>query len=203
MRKLLIFWILVLVSFEGYSQRPKLNLKLHGGIHSIHFTFRERELTTENFFGWQVGFGSRLSYREAFSELDINFVRSEITVLVSDSVVQASQLVKGVFQVNAVEVPIKFGWIPIKGVLFKWYLYTGPTVRFNTRGIFRDNGTEVKLKPRDVSIPGVQLNWNFGTQFDIAFLNIDLMYMVGVTNATKTNVRANTHQVQLVFGILF
>jgi hypothetical protein len=95
------------------------------------------------------------------------------------------------------------GVIPVKTPFFKWYLYTGTSFRFNTRVKFDLLGEEYKFNPKDIDLRVTNIDWLFGTQMDVGWLNIDLIYGIGLTNSTKSDIRTNSHEVQLNLGFLF
>lgn len=206
-KQYILLTVFLMVGAILFAQRPKLDIKVHGGAHFQHFVYKDIQREVEQYVGWQAGFGMRLTVKRVFAELDFNFIRSHLAVFVPDSVINigsgSGEQVAIDFQLNAFELPLKLGGLIVKKPFFKWYGHTGPSMRFNTRGIVRSQGEEFKFKPRDVNIPGVIFDWVFGTQCDVGFVNFDLTYSIGITNASKLNVRTNLHTLQLSAGILF
>jgi len=188
---------------SSYAQQPKLYLKAFGGIHIHNFVYREEVKSSDSFVGWQAGFGFRISYRKIFGEVDFNFIRSGVTVFLEDTIDQELGLDQFNFKLNAFETPLKIGYIPVKTPYFKWYLYSGTALRFNTKGKLELLGEEFKFKPKEVGLKVTNIDWILGTQMDVGWLNIDIMYSLGVTNSTKSNIRTNSHEVQLNLGFLF
>lgn len=202
--KKIIFIILILICItESYAQRPKLYLKAFGGLHLHTFVYREEVKSNDNFFGWQGGFGFRISYRQGFGEMDFNFIRSGITVFLEDTMAQNLDFNEFDFKLNAFEIPLKIGVIPLKTPFFKWYFYTGTALRFNTKGKLKVLDQEIKLKPKEVDLRVLNVDWILGTQMDVGWLNIDIMYGMGLTNSTKSSIRTNSHEIQLNLGFLF
>ncbi len=199
-----IFIIFILVCIaEGYAQRPKLYLKAYAGVHWHNFVYRQEVKSSDSFFGWQGGFGFRVSQKRVFGEIDFDFIRSGVTVFLEDSVSQALDYNEFKFKLNAFELPLKFGYIPVKTPFFKWYLYTGTSLRFNTKGKLEIFGQEIKISPKDVDLRVLNVDWILGTQMDIGWLNLDIQYGLGLTNSTKTDIRTNSHEIHLNLGFLF
>ena len=203
MKKILFIILILICITESYAQRPKLYLKAYGGIHWHNFVYRQEVKSSDSFFGWQGGFGFRVSYRKVFGEIDFDFIRSGVTVFLEDSLLQSTGFNDLEFKLNAFELPLKVGYIPVKTPFFKWYLYTGTSLRFNTKGKLKLLGEEIKFKPKEVDLRVMNVDWILGTQMDIGWLNIDILYGLGLTNSTKTNIRTNSHEIHLNFGFLF
>jgi len=203
MKKLVLIFVILNSISTSYAQQPKLYLKAFGGIHGHSFVYREEVKSDDFFFGWQAGFGFRVSYRKIFGEVDFNFIRSGISVFLSDSIAQETTFDRFDFKLNAFETPIKVGIIPVKTPFFKWYLYSGASLRFNTKGKLKVLDQELSFRPKEVDLKGTNIDWILGTQMDVGWLNIDIMYSLGITNSTRTNIRTNSHEVQLNLGFLF
>jgi hypothetical protein len=203
MKKLIFILFILFCITESYAQRPKLYLKAYGGIHWHNFIYRQEVKSSDGFFGWQGGFGFRVSHKRVFGEIDFDFIRSGVTVFLEDSVSQALDYNEFKFKLNAFELPLKFGYIPVKTPFFKWYLYTGTSLRFNTKGKLEIFGQEIKISPKDVDLRVLNVDWILGTQMDVGWLNIDIIYGMGLTNSTKTDIRTNSHEIHLNLGFLF
>ncbi len=198
-----IIIILLLIPVVTLAQRPKMYIKAYGGFHNHFFVYRTEEISSEHFPGYSFGAGFRVSYKKVFGEIDFDFVRTGIKFeLDSTSAPELNGEVLD-FRFNVFELPIVGGYIPVKTPVFKWYLYTGPVQRFNTKGKLIFLGEEYKFKPNEVSLPFYNLDWRFGTQVDIAFINIDFRYSIGVTNSLKESTRTNSHKFTLLFGLVF
>ncbi len=183
------------------AQRPKLDLKAYAGYHSHIFVYKEIQKSKDVLHGWQAGFGFRVSYRKVFGEVDFNFVRGRIIVPIDDSLMVDFDKVE--VKLNAFELPIKVGFIPVKTGFFKWYVYTGLSVRVNTKGKFTAGDNEEKFKPKELGLTNPNLDFLLGTQVDIAWLNLELMYGFGINSSLTENIRTNSHELQLNIGIWF
>jgi hypothetical protein len=203
MKKGILIVLFLSVFSASHAQQPKLYLKAFGGIHGHSFVYREQVKSDDFFFGWQAGFGFRVSHRQLFGEIDFTFIRSGVTVFLEDTVAIEEDFNQFDFRLNAFEIPLKVGYIPVKTSFFKWYLYSGTAFRFNTRGKLEVFGEEITFNPKEVDLKVTNIDWIIGTQMDIGWLNIDIMYSLGVTNSTKTSVRTNSHEFQLNLGFLF
>jgi len=173
-----------------------------GGYNSHLFVYREYEKSSDIFNGWQAGFGLRLSEKMLMAELDFVFLRNTVIVPLTDSI-DIEEFNKFEFRFRSFEIPIKVGVIPIKTPLFKWYTYTGTSFRFNTKGKLKLAGEEFDFKPKEVGLANPNIDWIIGTQFDVGWLNLELMYSLGVTNSIRENIRTNSHELQLSAGIIF
>ncbi len=203
MRLLIIIGLIICSLSDVFAQRPKLYLKAFAGTHWHNFIYREQVKNADNFFGWQGGFGFRVSHRHVFGEVDFDFVRSGITAFLDDSVGQVLEADKLELKLNAFELPLKFGCIPYKSPFFKWYVYSGFAFRFNTKTKVNFGDNEFTFKPRDLNLANPNVDWLLGTQFDVGWVNIDVTYGLGITNSTKTDIRTNSHELQLNLGFLF
>jgi hypothetical protein len=185
------------------AQNPKMYIKAYGGFHDHYFVYRAENTLNDHFVGYAFGAGFRVSYKKIFGEIDFDFIRTGIIFQFDSTNIPELDNAVLEFRFNAFELPIVGGFIPVKTPLFKWYLYTGPVQRFNTRGKINFLGEEIRFKPREVNLPFYNLDWRFGTQVDIAFFNIDFRYSIGVTNSVKEDIRTNSHEFSLVFGMIF
>jgi len=188
-------------SVLGTAQRPKLDMKVYAGYHIHSFVYKEIQKSKDVLHGWQAGFGFRVTYRKVFGEVDFNFVRSRVIVPVEDSLMVDFDKLE--VKLNAFELPIKAGFIPIKKAFFKWYVYTGLGVRVNTKGTFATGDNEEKFKPKELGLTNPNLDFLLGTQMDIGWLNLELMYSLGINSSLTENIRTNSHELQINIGILF
>ena len=201
MKKLLL---LLFLSFPAalVAQVPKMHLKLFGGIHAYNLVYRTENVDSDYLSGWQVGGGFRVTYRKIFGEFDILFVEDEIVLSPrDDGDLDIEDDVKVRFR--NISIPITAGFLPVKSPLFKWYLYGGISNSFTLKGRVSYLGEEVKFRPKEASLHFYNLGARFGTQVDIAMINIDFHYTIGVTNAFRDRSRTNSHRFSLNVGILF
>ena len=202
MKKAATIIFVLLCSLAAVAQRPKLHLKAFAGYNTHIFVYKEYEKSKDVIHGWQGGFGFRITVKKVMAEIDFNFLRNSVIVALPDSLVE-DEFDKFEFKINAFELPLKIGVVPIKTPLYKWYCYTGASFRINTKGRLNIYGEEIKFKPREVGLANPNIDFILGTQMDIAWLNLDLMYSLGITNSVKNNIRTNSHEIQLNIGILF
>lgn len=202
MKKYLIVLLVILVTQSAFAQRPKLNLKAFGGYNTHIFVYKEYEKSTDVFNGWQAGFGFRLTQKKFMAEVDLVFLRNTVVIPLSDTL-ELDEFDKFEFKFKSFEIPIKVGVVPIKTPLYKWYCYTGTSLRFNTKGTIKLFGEEVKFKPKEVGLANPNIDLILGTQMDIGWLNLELMYSIGITNSLRENIRTNSHELQLSAGIIF
>jgi len=191
----------LLCSIITVAQRPKLDLKAYAGYHAHIFVYKEIQKSKDVLHGWQAGFGFRVSYRRVFGEVDFNFVRSRIIVPIEDSLMIDFDKVE--VKINAFEFPIKIGFIPIKTGFFKWYLYTGLALRVNTKGKFAVGDNEEKFKPKELGLSNPNFDFLLGTQADIGWLYLEIVYGLGINNSLRENIRTNSHEIQFNAGIWF
>lgn len=201
--KKLAFLFLVFLSTYGsvLAQNPKLDLKMYGGVHGQKFIYREDIISEEYYPGWQGGFGFRVSYRKIFGEFDIEFIRSNVTVNLSDSLGTETEFFN--LKLNSINIPLKVGYIPVKTPFFKWYVYGGLANRINTRAIITLEDETFKFKPGEVTLKVYNLDFIVGTQVDIGWANIDFYYGTGITNSIRSGIRTNHHQLLINLGFLF
>ena len=133
---------------SAIAQRPKLDLKAYGGYHTHILRYKDGNRTKDVLHGWQAGFGFRVTYRKVMGEIDFNFVRSSTLVQLPDSISVEEDFFT--YKPKAFELPIKLGYIPVKTAIFKWYVYTGLSLRFNTKGKVIYAGEEYTFKPKEV-----------------------------------------------------
>lgn len=192
---------ILLTSVIAIAQRPKLDLKVYMGYHTHIFVYKEIQKSKDVLHGWQAGFGFRVSYRKVFGEVDFNFVRSRIIVPIPDS--SMVDFDKAEVKTNAFEMPLKVGYIPIKTGFFKWYVYTGLVLRVNTKGKLIAGENEEKFKPGELGLANPNLDFLLGTQADVGWLYLELMYSFGINSALTENIRTNSHEIQFNVGIWF
>lgn len=202
MKKYLTTLLILLISLPILAQQPKLHLKVYGGYNTHVFVYRELEKSTDIIHGWQAGFGFRITQKKFMAEADFLFLRNSVIIPLPDSIA-LDEFNKFEFKLKSFELPLKVGFVPIKTPLYKWYCYTGFSMRFNTKGVLNIAGEEYKFKPKEVGLANPNIDWIIGTQMDIGWLNLDLMYGIGVTNSLRENIRTNSHELQLSAGIIF
>lgn len=203
MKRFIPILFFVMLAGEVLAQQPKLYLKAFAGVHDHIFVYKEEVNTSDHILGWQGGFGFRVSYRKVFGEIGFHFIRSGTTVYLPDSVAEENEFDQFDFKLNSFELPLKVGYIPVKTPYFKWFVYSGTSFRFNTKGKLDILEEEIKFKPKEVGLKWFNVDWIVGTQMDIGWFNIDIMYSLGVTNSYKSGIRTNSHEIQLNFGFLF
>lgn len=191
---------LFLLPALGFAQQPKLHLKFFGGTNSHQFLYRLDTIDSDFLFGYQFGFGFRVSRRQLFGEVDFSFTRFGATLFSAEDAGSEDDITA---RINSFELPLNVGYIPVKTPFFKWYLYGGLVNRFSVRGILNFGGEKVKFKPREIGLPVYNLDVQIGTQFDVAMLNFDIHYKIGVTNALRENIRTNLHGIYFSAGFVF
>lgn len=200
MKKILLL-IFIAVPFVSFSQQPKMNLKLIGGINTNSFIYQVEGENAEIFGGWQLGAGARIMKRKAFLEFDGLYHNYGTSVTLDDSVSSIGGQLD--FRMRALEFPITVGYIPVKTPLFKLFLYGGLVNKFSLNGKYSFLGEEGTVKPKELNLHFYNLLARFGTQFDLAMFNFDFNYNIGITNGIKNKARTNTNGVQASVAILF
>lgn len=198
MKKILLIIILA-IPIIAFSQQPKMNLRLIGGVNATTFVYRIEGVEADNVEGWMVGGGFRVMKRSAFVELDIVYLDYGLTLDLSEFEIPYPLTIR----MRSLEFPILMGWIPIKSPVFKWFLYGGLDNRFSIRGRYSYQDQKEKFKPSELDLHTYNLGARFGTQIDIAMFNFDFNYTIGVTNAFKGKARTNAHSLQLSMGFIF
>ncbi len=202
-QKKAILLVLFCLAFNSLmAQKPKLHLKVFGGMNTRVFIYKELEKSTDAFAGLQGGFGFRVTYKKFMSEIDFIFLRNGVVVPFPDSLATGS-IDKLDIRLNQFELPIRAGWVPIKTPLFKLYCYTGLSMRVNTSTRLILGSDEYEFKPKELGLANPNLDFIIGTQMDVGWLNIDLLYNIGITNSLRENIRTNSHELQLNLGIIF
>ena len=199
MKKLLFLSFFILPAMAS-AQQPKLHLKFFGGLNAHKFIYRLDTIDSETLGGYQFGFGFRVSRRQTFGEIDFSFTRFGSTVVLPPELELGDDLT---VRINSFELPLNVGYIPVKKPAFKWYLYGGLVNRFSIKGIIDFLGERSKFKPSEINLPVYNLDVQVGTQFDVAMLNFDIHYKIGVTNALHENIRTNLHAIYLNMGFIF
>ena len=194
-------WMILLFVPVLATAQPKMHLLAFGGITGNRFIYRDKSVTSEFFPGWEAGIGGRLRKKQFFGELDFSYTRygAEFPLEVeSDTLIVDSYF-------SAYEIPLAAGFVPVVSPLVKWYLYTGPVNRINLGERVRIDvlGVEEKFKPSDLGFPVYHLMWRFGTQVDLAMLNFNLSWTIGVTNALRQTIRTNHEVLRLTGGLRF
>ena len=62
---------------------------------------------------------------------------------------------------------------------------------------------EIKFNPKEANLHFYNLGAKFGTQVDIAMINFDFSYTIGITNSFREKARTNSHTFALAVGFLF
>ena len=200
--KKLILILLFLGPMFIFAQQPKMDIRLYGGIHSSTFVYRAENVDADMLIGWQAGGAFRVSRRKEFFEIDITYVNSGITVAPNeDADIILEEPVE--IRLHSLEIPMTIGYIPVKTTFFKWYLYGGLVSKFSLKGKYTYKGETESFKPSELHINWYNLGARIGSQVDVAFLNFDIGYTIGITNAFHSRVRTNTHALQFSVGFLF
>jgi len=194
-----LFILLLTIPAGLWAQQPKMYLKVFAGGNSHRKVYRERDVQSDFFPGWQGGFGFRVSRRRAFAEVDFNFIRFTARIPGEDLDLEDDLR----FKFNSFELPLTAGWIPIKEPLVKWYLYSGLVNRFNGRIRARFEDEELDFKPKDAGLPVYNLGFRLGSQVDVAMLNLDFSYTINLTNGVRDVIRTNVHAVLFNVGFVF
>jgi hypothetical protein len=201
MRKLLLIFFLI-IPFIVMAQRPKLDIRIFGGLNTTTFVYRVEDVEPDVLAGLQLGLGFRISKKRAFAELDIAYelygIEFQFDEGIDPEIIEPLTVI-----MNSLAVPITIGYIPVKSPVFKWYLYGGLVNRFSLRGRFIFEGETYKFKPQELNLHTYNLAARFGTQVDVAMFNFDFNYTIGITNALKGKTRTNMHALQLSIGYLF
>jgi hypothetical protein len=200
--KKIIITVLLLLPLAVMAQRPKMHIKIFGGVNTAKFVYRVEDVDSDVLVGWQVGGGFRVDKKKAFLETGLTFVDYGITLSLTDTTDLDFNEPFNI-QMRSLEVPIVLGYIPVKTPVFKWFLYGGLNNRFSMKGRYNVFGIEGTFRPNEADLHFYNLGARFGTQVDIAMFNFDLNYTIGVTNGFKNRVRTNTHIFQLSVGLLF
>ena len=193
--------VFMLSATVALGQRPKMDLKAYGGYHTHILKYKDGNRSTDVLHGWQGGFGFRVKYRQIFGEVCFNFVRSRVILPLPDSLLGDEDFVE--FKHNSFELPVKVGYIPVKTALFKWYVYTGFGFRVNTKGILIVGDEEFSFKPKEVGLANPNVDFILGTQFDIASINVEILYSLGINNSIREGIRANSHEIHFNVGFWF
>ena len=121
MKRIVILTAFMAIAATVIAQRPKLDLKAYAGVHTHLFVYKDGSGESDVLYGWQGGFGFRVTYRKIFGEIGFNFIRNETQIALPDSFM-TEELID--FRINSFEMPLKFGYIPVKHAFFKWYVYS-------------------------------------------------------------------------------
>ena len=201
MKRLMIL-LLAMGPLFAMAQQPKMYLKLFGGVNASTLVYRIENVENDILSGWQVGGGFRVDRRKAFAEIDFAFVEHGITLSPrADDELPLEDDVNIIMR--GFEVPITAGYIPIKSPLFRWFLYGGFTNTFALKGRVSYLEEKIKFKPKEANLHFYNLGARFGTQVDIAMLNFDFHYTIGITNSFREKARTNSHTLTLSVGFLF
>ena len=177
-------------------------LKIFGGINSSTLVYRVEDVDSDVLFGWQVGGGFRLQRRAVFGEVDFVYFRQGITYSPREDADLPFEEDLTVIM-RGFEVPLTVGYIPVKTPIFGLYLYGGLVNWFSLNGEFDYKDEKLKYKPSEINLHFYNLAARFGLQVDIAMINFDLNYSIGITNSFRDRTRTNRHTIQLNVGFLF
>lgn len=200
--RLIISTALVLFATTAFAQRPKLDLKAYGGYHTHIFVYKDGNGTKDVLHGWQAGAGLRVTRRKLMGEIGFLWIRNNILLSLPDSVAGAFSEVDK-FELHSFEIPLKAGYIPVKTAFFKWYVFTGIGLRFNTRMIIDIEDEEFKFKPKEVGLNWFNIDYILGTQFDVGVFNLEVFYNLGVNNSSRDGFRTNSHEFHFNIGFWF
>lgn len=184
------------------AQQPKMYLKLFGGINTSTLVYRVENVDTDVLVGWQLGGGFRIQHRALFGEVDFTFFSQGITYSPREGadIPLEEDLT---LTLRGFEIPLTVGYIPVRTPVFGLYLYGGLVNWFSLNGRVEYEGETIKFKPKDLNLHFYNLGARFGVQIDIAMINIDLNYTIGITNGFRDSTRTNKHTVMLNVGFLF
>ena len=200
--KRIFLTLICLVPMLAFAQQPKMYVKLFGGFNWNEFVYRVDDVDTDVLLGWQLGGGFRVDHRAVFLEIDITYIQSSLKIIPGEDIgVELEDPVEIIMR--SIEVPISVGYVPVKTPLFKWFLYGGLSNRFSIKGRLEYQGETYKFKPKEAGLHFYNLGFRFGSQVDVAMLNFDLNYTIGVTNGFRDRTRTNIHAIQLNVGFLF
>lgn len=201
MKKLIIL-IFAISPLFSLAQKPKMYLKLFGGINTSTLVYRVENVDNDILAGWQVGGGFRVHYRKVFGEIDFTFYEQGITLSPRDD--DELPIEEDVnIRMRGFEIPVTLGYVPVKTPVFGWYLYGGFSNMFAMKGRIDYLGEEFKFKPKEAHLHFYNLGARIGTQIDVAMFNFDFHYTIGITNSFREKARTNSHTLTLSAGLLF
>ena len=192
--------IIILLPLISFSQQPKMNIKLIGGMNTNSFVYQVEGEKAESFPGWQAGGGFRVMKRNAFVEFDGLYKNYGTSVAIPFDSTTNETLD---FRMRALEFPITIGYIPVKTPFFKLFLYGGFVNKFSLNAKVNFLGEKMTFKPKELDLHFYNLLARFGTQADVAMFNFDVSYDIGVTNGIKNKARTNTNGFQFSVALLF
>ena len=184
------------------AQQPKMYLKLYGGINTSLLVYRVENVESDHLAGWQAGGGFRVHFRKMFGELDFTFLERGLTLSPRDEddlPIEDDVTIR----LRGFDVPITLGYSAVDTPLFDWMLYGGIANTFSLRGRIDYLGETIKFKPKEAELHFYNLGARFGTQVDIAMINFDFHYTIGITNSFRDRSRTNSHFFTLSAGLLF
>ncbi len=201
MKKLLILF-LVLAPMLMMAQRPKMHIKLYGGVNAGSLVYKIEDVQSDILAGIQLGGGFRIKYRKAFGEIDFAYRAKGITIIVPEA-----EEVPFNGNINIImrgfEVPVLMGYVPVRTPIFGCYLYGGITNVFSLKGWLTIEDEKYTFKPSEVNLHFYNLGARLGAQFDVAMFNFDLSYTIGITNHFREDYRTNSHVLMFNIGVLF
>lgn len=215
MKKLLVVIILAVLMLgvgtkKAQAQRPKLHIKAILGGHLNSYVYKRDTITRDFDYGWQGGFGFRVTIGKKFVEGDLMFLRQEFDYI-DETVIESGYDENSVVRLNSFQLPVIFGYRPYKSKngLFKLYTYGGVNLNFAIKGkvtltrLIDDVEEEFKFKPKEIDLMPIVVAARMGVAFDIAMFNIDFNYNIGLNSGTKTPYRTQRHIVELNLGFVF
>lgn len=200
--KNVIFFILMMGPLYAMAQQPKMYVKLFAGINASTLVYKVEDVDSDLLVGWQAGGGFRVHKRKAFAEIDFIFFEQGVTFSPTedDELIIEDDLN---IILRGFDIPITIGYVPVKTPLFGWFVYGGLNNWFSMKGRVNYQEQEISFKPKEANLHFYNLGAKFGTQIDVAMLNFDLSYTIGITNNFREKTRTNSHTFALSVGMLF
>lgn len=201
MKKLFLLSILIAPLLMN-AQQPKMHIKLYLGFNGSQLVYRAEDVKSDVLGGVQLGGGFRVKKRSSFAEIDIGYLlQAYIYSPREDDDLPLEEEVE--LLLRSIEVPIIVGYVPIRTPLFGCYLYGGIENRFSMSGRIIYEDEEYTFKPKEAKLHFYNLGARFGVQVDIAMINFDFNYTIGITNSFRDRTRTNSHTFRLNLGFLF
>jgi len=144
--------------------------------------------------GYLAGFGTRITKRKLYGQLDFNFIRSGISV---DLERIGGTLPKSSVRISAFEAPLVVGYKFVNTAFFKWHMFTG----INTLIITGVKENDFGFQRSDLKNP--QFGIRTGSGIDFAFFTFDFHYTYGLKKMIKDAGRTNSHLLEFNIGVIF
>ncbi len=185
-----------------------LQLKAYLGGNVGIYKYKLEEAYYEATAGYQGGFSFRINKKKQFYEIGIGFTRDYLFLEDSFALLISTSfdppLEKPRLVLTGFELPVVVGYKFVKTPKFKWHVYGGVKMATYIRTWVLDERTRVeKFKTKELFFSPIKFDLRLGTGIDIAFLNIDFDYDLGLNNAGTEVFRIQTHRWNLKFGVLF